>query len=955
MKKLKSSGQNKNYTNRISMEKFQKSSYLSSTNATYIETLYENFLKDSGNVSREWFQYFQSLSKSSAVVQKSIVHNNKQKQTLFGFLEQQRTLVSGNEKSVYRQTAVSLLIEAFRKFGHLVAKINPLEKRQKEDRKVEPILMDPRLELDYYGLSEDDCKETFVVNGFLNGPYTLKEIYSRLREIYCGSIGMQFDAVSNEEERNWLQYYAEHRLCRVNFSESAKKNILQQLVAAEILEKYLDTRYVGQIRYSLEGGESLIPLLNELIKRSCSRELNEMAICMAHRGRINVLLNVMGKPASELFQVFEEKENQNLVSGDVKYHQGYSRNVKTDEGSIHLSLAFNPSHLEFICPVVMGSVRARQERQRKQNSDHAMAVMIHGDAAFSGEGVVMEVLNMSQTRAYYVGGSIHIVLNNQLGFTTENPKDARSSLYCTDVAKMLDAPVLHVNGDDPESVILVARLALDYRMTFHKDIFIDLVCYRRHGHQEVDDPTPTQPEMYKIIQNHNTVRVLYETELTKQKICTSQDVSAWIKRYRICLDEGKKIVETVSPSNFSDNWAIYLDKKPNTTVDTTISLKKLKEIGKKFVVLPNTFKPHRKVAAIYNLRFDMVEGKVPMDWGFGEMIAYASLLEAGHSVRLVGQDSRRGTFFHRHAILFDQETGAEYEPLKRLENKQAKAYFYDSLLCETGALAFEYGYSTTDPESLIVWEAQFGDFANVAQVIVDQFISAGWQKWNRLSNLVMFLPHGYEGKGPEHSSARLERYLQLCAQNNIQVCIPTTPAQIFHLLRRQVLSFYRRPLIIMTPKSLLRHKMAVSLLEDITHSQWKLIIPEIDKQDLKKIERVVLCSGKIYYDLLIKRQESKLRNIVLIRVEQLYPFPYKKLQEELGRYSNAKQVIWCQEEPKNQGAWFCIRHRLERCLRDDQILGYVGRASEASPATGYPSLHFRTQNILLNEALGIGA
>ncbi|AUJ58644.1 2-oxoglutarate dehydrogenase E1 component [Coxiella-like endosymbiont of Amblyomma americanum] len=933
---------------RDSVETFQESSYLSSNNTVYIETLYEHFLRDPRSVNEGWFRCFCSLSQHASV--QSMTHSEIRESDM---VQRGRFAIipSTRLKSIANQTAVSLLISAYRQFGYFKAKINPLKDNLFFSE-------GPCLELHYYNLTMANFEEKFFTDGLLHGPQTLKEIYNRLCKVYCGSIGIQFNTILNEQERSWLQYYMEHRLYNTPFNREVKRSILRQLISAETLEKYLEMKYVGQIRYSLEGGESLIPLLRELIEKSCENQIDEVVICMAHRGRINVLLNVMGQSAAELFQEFEGgKKGRSLASsGDVKYHRGYSQDVKVGKRSIHLSLAFNPSHLEFICPVVMGSVRARQERKHKQNPDYAMAIMIHGDAAFSGEGIIMEILNMSQTRAYYIGGSIHVILNNQLGFTTSNPKDARSSLYCTDIAKMIDAPVLHVNGDDPEAVILVIQLALDYRMKFHKDIFIDLVCYRRHGHQEVDDPMPTQPKMYKTIQKHSTTRDLYARDLVEKKICTAKEIDVWVEKYRTCLDEGRQIVNAKIVSNgvFTD-WFPYLDKKQTTTmvIDTTISLKKLKTLGKRLFVFPNALQLHRKVLNIYKARLDMLEGKIPIDWGFGEMIAYASLLSAGHSVRLVGQDSRRGTFFHRHAVVFDQDTGEEYEPLKSLENKQAKVYIYDSLLCETGALGFEYGYSATDPKSLIIWEAQFGDFANVAQVIVDQFISSGWQKWNRLSNVVMFLPHGYEGKGPEHSSARLERYLQLCAQNNIQVCVPTTPAQIFHLLRRQVFSSYRKPLIVMTPKSLLRHKLAVSSLEDLTHGQLKLIIPEIDLQDLKKVKQVVLCSGKVYYDLLIKRRENGLNDIALIRIEQLYPFPYEELRRTFERFSNLERVVWCQEEPKNQGAWFYIRHRLERCLQDKQQLGYVGRPDEAAPATGYSELHLKVQNKLISEALNL--
>lgn len=927
------------------IEQFQQTSYLGDNNAGYIETLYENFLKDPNNVNEEWRHYFQSLSNGAPMSDTSHAVIREQFRKL---ARQPRTVMSLVTPSA-KQAGVGLLIEAHRRFGHLNAKINPLGDNDR------PI--DSRLELSHYGLSEPDFDKTFSTDGLMDKPQaTLKEIYECLREIYCGSIGVQYSTILDERERHWLRDYVEHRLPSLKFDKETKRNILQQLVAAETLEKYLDTKYVAQVRYSLEGGDGLIPLLDELTKRARYQKLEEIIICMAHRGRVNVLLNIMGQSAAELFQEFEGKKDYDLTSGDVKYHRGYSRDVKTDEGPIHLSLAFNPSHLEFIGPVAMGSVRARQERQNGQNRDYAMAVMIHGDASFAGEGIVMEVLSMSQTRAYYIGGTIHIILNNQIGFTTSNPNDARSSMYCSDIAKMLDSPVFHVNGDDPEAVVVVTQLALDYRMTFHKDVFIDLVCYRRHGHQEVDDPVPTQPLMYKIIHEHPTTRALYAESLINQKICTAEEVDQWIKNYRDRLDQGHQLVETFPEglsAHYAANWTPFLGQEWDTIVDTRVSLKKLKIIGKKFSTLSETINPHRKIAELYQTRLEMVEGKTPMDWGFAEMMAYATLLEEGYSVRLVGQDSRRGTFFHRHATVFDQQTGKEYVPLKHLSDKQAKFHNYDSLLCENGALAFEYGYSTSAPNALIIWEAQFGDFANVAQVIIDQFISSGCQKWNRLSGLVMFLPHGYEGKGHEHSSARLERYLQLCAQNNMQVCMPTTPAQIFHLLRRQVLRPYRKPLIVMTPKSMLRSKLAVSSLDDLAYGQLKLLIPEIDKHNAEKIKRIVLCSGKVYYDLLIQRREHKQNHIALIRIEQLYPFPYDELKTELKKYSNAKQVIWCQEEPKNQGAWFCTRHRLVKCMREDQTLEYVGRLASAAPAAGYPAIFLKLQKQLVNQALDL--
>jgi 2-oxoglutarate dehydrogenase E1 component len=926
------------------MRQFQLNSYLADNNAGYVETLYENFLKDPNSVNAEWRDYFQSLANGHA--QPDVSHATIRAQ--FRELAKQPHSYAATPALSTKQGAVDELVYAYRCFGHLNANLDPLGMQRSSDS---------RLELSHYGLTSADLKQSFYTKGLLDKPVaTLQEIYDGLRKIYCGSIGAEYNTIADEKERYWLRNYIEHRLPTLQFNAKTKRNILQQLIAAETLEKYLDTKYTATVRFSLEGGDSLIPMLDELTMRARQQNVEEIVICMAHRGRVNVLLNIMGQSAAQLFQEFEGTKDYGMSSGDVKYHNGYSRDVKTDAGEIHLSLAFNPSHLEFICPVAMGSVRARQERQDGQKQDYAMAVMIHGDAAFSGEGIVMETLNMSQTQAYYVGGSIHIILNNQIGFTTANPQDLRSSHYCSDLAKMIDAPVLHVNGDDAEAVVAVTQLALDYRMTFHKDILIDLVCYRRYGHQEVDDPSPTQPMMYQIIHDHPTARTLYAQRLLADKICSAADIEEWTNKYREALDQGRQLVETTPEglsAHYTANWTPYMGQVWTTHVDTAVPMDKLKELGEKMTTFPADFTLHRKVAAIYDARREMTAGKLPLDWGYAEMMAYATLLTQGYPVRLVGEDTRRGTFFHRHATVFDQKTGKEYDALSHLSDRQAKMHLYDSLLSECGALGFEYGYSTADPKTLNIWEAQYGDFANVAQVIIDQFISSGYEKWGRLSGLTLFLPHGYQGAGPEHSSARLERFLQLCAQNNMQVFIPSTPAQMFHLIRRQVIRPYRKPLVIMTPKSLLRHKLVVSSLEDLAQGQLKLIIPEIDKHDAKDITRLILCSGKVYYDLLEKRREKQLNHIAIVRIEQLYPFPYEELKAEIAKYSNAQQVIWCQEEPKNQGAWFCTRHRLIDCLRPEQTLQYAGCPSSAAPAPGYTALYKKLQNQLVNDALAL--
>lgn len=926
------------------MQQFKANSYLADNNASYIETLYENYLKNPSSISEEWRDYFKSIANGHAGHE--ISHETVRAQFRELAKQPSRGAVVAPAIST-KQGGVDELIDAYRRFGHMNAKLDPLGLQQSND---------PRLTLEHHGLSSGDLKQVFYTKGVMEKTSaTLQEIYDQLRKIYCGSIGIEYSQISDEKERHWLRNYVEHRL-EPHFSPKVKRNILQQLIAAETLEKYLGGRYVGVIRFSLEGGDSLIPMLDELAMRARQQEVKEIVICMAHRGRVNVLLNIMGQSSAQLFQEFEGTKDYGLSSGDVKYHNGYSRDVKTDAGEIHLSLAFNPSHLEFICPVAMGSVRARQERQNGQKQDYAMAVMIHGDAAFSGQGIVMETLSMSQTRAFGVGGSIHIVLNNQVGFTTNNPNDLRSSQYCTDLAKMIDAPVFHVNGDDVEAVVAVTQMALDYRMKFHKDVFIDLVCYRRYGHQEVDDPMPTQPKMYQVIHSHPTAKAIYAKKLLAANVCTEVEIDEWVKKYREGLDQGRQMVETVPASlsaHYAANWTPYLNQEWTAKVDTTVPLEELKALCAKIATVPAGFQLHSKVAAIFNARAEMATGKIPLDWGAGEMLAYATLLMQGTPVRLVGEDSQRGTFFHRHAVVFDQTTGNAYTALANLSPHQAKVHIYDSLLSECGALGFEYGFSTADPKTLDLWEAQYGDFVNVAQVIIDQFISSGYQKWGRLSSVTLLLPHGYEGGGPEHSSARLERFLQLCAENNMQVCVPSTPAQIFHILRRQMIRPFRAPLIILTPKSLLRHKLAVSPLEDLAERQLQLVIPEIDDLNPKDVTRVVLCSGKVYYDLLTERRQKEIKNVAIVRIEQLYPFPYDELKAELAKYPNAKQVVWCQEEPKNQGAWFCTQHRLLRCLQPNQILEYVGRPSSAAPAPGYKALFQKLQKQLVNDALSI--
>lgn len=918
-------------------DEFQVTSYLSDNNATYIEELYESFLHNPAAVSDTWRHYFETLYNGGA--QTEISHKKIRQQ--FAELAKHPKIFMPSvveEPRPVKQESVDALITSYRRFGHLNAKLDPLGTQPPMDR---------RLTLEHFGLSKSDLDTKFKTRGILDNPYaTLKEIHETLCKCYCGTIGIEFSRISHEQEREWLRQKAEHYLPYVKHDAKLQREILKKLIAAEGMEKFLEAKYPGQKRFSIEGADSLIPMIDELAKRARFLNVHEFVIGMAHRGRLNVLLNIMGKSPKELYSEFDGTKEYGLTTGDVKYHYGFSSDVKTDAGPLHLSLAFNPSHLEFINPVVMGSVRARQERDKsKRKHDYAMAVLIHGDASFAGQGIIMETLNMSQTRAYHVGGTIHIVVNNQIGFTITDPHDARSSHYCTDIARMIDAPVFHVNGDDPDAVLAVARVALDYRMTFHKDIVIDLVCYRRHGHQEVDEPRATQPLMYKKIDKQASAKTLYVEKLLQANVITEQEVTAWEDDYRAHLDEGRQVVETLREGlcdHYAANWTPFIGQDSRMEVDTSVPQERIIALAKKLEVLPEGFTLQKYVQMIMDSRKKMTEGKMPLDWGYAEIMAYATLLTEGYPIRLSGEDSRRGTFFHRHAFLFDQVTGEEYMPLAHL-GQEAHAQIYDSLLAETGPMGFEYGYSTADPQALVIWEAQFGDFVNVGQVIIDQFLSSAWQKWNRLSGVVFFLPHGNEGMGPEHSSARLERFLQLCAQDNIQVFVPTTPAQIFHLLRRQVLRPYRKPLIVMTPKSLLRHKLAVSSLEDLAKGQLQLLIPEVDGLEEKKVKRVVICCGKIFYELLAKRREKEIKDIAIIRIEQMYPFPYEQLTEQLQRYSNAKEVIWCQEEPKNQGGWFCTRDRLLKCLPEGRDLQCITRKPMAAPASGYAAYYKKSQ------------
>jgi 2-oxoglutarate dehydrogenase E1 component len=920
-------------------------SYLSGGNMDYVDGLYEDYLTDPASVPDDWREAFKALPS---------VHGEGSEQShrdiLAYFLQagnKKNTSVVVNDKEAY----VADLINAYRTYGHLAADLDPLDMTPRP-----PV---PSLTLQYHHLSDADLNQSFYSDGlFPNKKVPLSEIYQALRDTYSRHIGVEYMHIANSDETQWLQNRFESVRGHAAFSTEDKLTILDELISADGLERYLGTRYVGQKRFSLEGGDALVPMMKEMIRSACRNSAKEIAIGMAHRGRLNVLINVLGKLPSDLFQEFEGKNRQE-GTGDVKYHMGFSSNILTETGAVlHVSLAFNPSHLEIIGPVVEGSVRSRLRRYAdlEQKRD-VVPVVIHGDAAFAGQGVVMETFNFSQARGYCTGGTVHVVINNQIGFTTSNPLDSRSTLYCTDVAKIVQAPIIHVNGDDPEAVVFATQVAFDFRTKFKRDVVIDLVCYRRQGHNEADEPSVTQPLMYKKIKTLQPLRDGYANTLMAQGIITQSHVDDLIERYRDKLDKGEAIVNTVVGEfngRIANDWAPYLTAKWTDKVDTSVSEQTLRELSARLLTLPDGFELHPVVKRLLAEREKMASGEIPMNWGFAETMAYATLLHDGHEVRLSGQDCGRGTFAHRHAVLHDQRSADIYVPLEQVASNPNKPFeVIDSVLSEEAVLAFEYGFAASEPTALVLWEAQFGDFANGAQVVIDQFISSGEQKWGRLCGLVMLLPHGYEGQGPEHSSARLERYMQLCAQQNMQVCTPTTPAQIFHLLRRQIVRNFRKPLIVMTPKSLLRHKLAVSSMSELSHGEFQTVIPEVDDLQISSVTRVVLCCGKVYYDLLQKRRDLALNTVVIIRIEQLYPFPKKALRSILESYSNAQQVIWCQEEPQNQGVWFSSQHNMQDCLSDRQTLSYVGRSMAAAPAGGSAYVHAEQQEQLVLEALGV--
>jgi 2-oxoglutarate dehydrogenase E1 component len=745
-------------------------------------------------------------------------------------------------------------------------------------------------------------------------------------------------------------------MAHASITPEEQRSILDSLTRADGIERYLNTKYVGQKRFSLEGGETLIPMLDDVIQQAGAAGVQELVIGMAHRGRLNVLVNVLGKPPQELFSEFEGAYDlaQLRGSGDVKYHMGFSADIRTPGGAVHVTLAFNPSHLEIVNPVVEGSVRARQDRRGDSERSQVLPLLIHGDAAFAGQGVVPETLQLSQTRAFSTGGTIHVIINNQIGFTTSDPQDMRSTPYCSDVAKMIEAPVFHVNADDPEAAVAAMRMALQYRQAFKKDVVIDLVCYRRLGHNEADEPAATQPLMYKAIRQHPTVRSLYGRKLADSGVADTAAQEQGADAYRQCLDDGRlpnPAALGMIGNQYTVDWSQYRDSWLADSIDTSLPEKEIQRLAKLVNAMPDGFKLHPRVQRIVDDRDKMAAGGLPIDWGFAENLAYASLLEEKFQVRLIGQDSRRGTFFHRHVAFHDVETGDVTVPLSHVADNPRAFTAADSLLSEEAVLGFEYGYSTTSPDCLVIWEGQFGDFVNGAQVVIDQFISSGEAKWGRYSGLTLLLPHGYEGQGPEHSSARLERFLQLCAEHNMQVCVPSTPAQMFHLLRRQMIRPVRKPLIVLTPKSLLRNPASTSAIGELSHGRFRPLVPDQEELVPENVDRIVFCSGKVYYDLAEARCTQQLDRVAVIRIEELYPFPIDEYAAAVAHYPKALEIVWCQEEPQNQGAWYQIRHRLQEPLSPQHELYYAGRPGAAAPASGIHALHVRQQQAFVSAAL----
>ncbi|MCY7296426.1 2-oxoglutarate dehydrogenase E1 component [Alteromonas sp. a30] len=934
------------------MRAWWESSHMAGGNAAYVEELYEAYLEDPQSVSEQWRSVFDKLPKVDGV---DIEANHSDIRAHFKALAEKgiraRVASSGTSsqqstESDQKQVKVLQLINAFRFRGHQHANLDPLGLWKQERVR--------DLELSFHNLSEQDFHSVYNVGSYAVGQsqMSLGELYKSLNRTYCNSVGAEYMHITNTEEKRWIQKYLEGAQATPNFDRETKVKILKGLIAADGMEKYLGAKFPGAKRFSLEGGDALIPMLKGLVDHAGNYGTKEVVVGMAHRGRLNVLVNVMGKNPSVLFDEFSGKHDESLGMGDVKYHSGFSSDYATDGGNVHLALAFNPSHLEIVNPVVMGSVRARLDRRQCEDGSLVLPITIHGDSAIAGQGVVQETFNMSQTRGFKVGGTVRIVVNNQVGFTTSKTVDTRSTQYCTDIAKMVQAPIFHVNSDDPEAVLFVSQMALDYRNTFKRDVVIDLVCYRRHGHNEADEPNATQPLMYQKVKKHPVPRQVYADQLIAEGTIQQHEVEKLISEYRSALDHGACVVPEWRPmTENSVDWTPYLGHNWSVPYKGAVSVAELKRIGQAICSYPENFKLQSRVRKLYHDRELMMKGEKPLDWGAAETLAYGTILENGHDVRLTGQDSGRGTFFHRHAVLHNQDDAAEYMPLKHISDNQGGIEIYDSVLSEAAAMAFEFGYATAEPRTLVLWEAQFGDFANGAQVVIDQFLSSGEHKWGRLCGLTLLLPHGYEGQGPEHSSARLERFLQLSADQNWQVCVPSTPAQVYNMLRRQIVRPVRRPLIVMSPKSLLRHPLAVSSLEELAEGRFNEVIDEVDDINPANVKRVVMCSGKVYYDLLEQRRKNEQTDVAIVRIEQLYPFPHEEMKKIVDKYQHVTDWVWCQEEPQNQGAWYCSQHHFVEAIPEGAKVKYAGRLASSSPAVGYLAVHNQQQKAVVAEAL----
>lgn len=942
-----------------SVQELLSNSYLFGSNAPYVEDLYESYLDNPGSVPEPWRQYFDQLQHLPATDGSEVTRDQPHAPIVESFAQrakENKFVVRAQQPDLTvagKQVYVQSIIAAYRSLGARIANLDPLKRQDRPEI--------PELDPAFYGLTAADLDQVYsATNTYFTkaDTMTMRDMLKALRDTYCGNIGAEFMYMSDPTAKRWIQERLESTLGVPSLTADEKRHVLQQITEAEGLERFLHTKYVGQKRFSLEGGESFIASMDEVVNHAGENGVQEIIVGMAHRGRLNMLVNIMGKMPGDLFAEFEGKHPDGLTDGDVKYHNGFSSDLSTRGGPVHLSLAFNPSHLEIVNPVVEGSVRARQDRRGDDEGLQVLPVLVHGDAAFIGQGVVMETLNLAQTRGYGTGGTLHIVINNQIGFTTSDPRDTRSTLYCTDVVKMIEAPVFHVNADDPEAVVYVTQLALDYRNKFHHDVVVDIICFRKLGHNEQDTPSLTQPLMYKSIGKHPGTRKVYADKLIAQGVLAENEPDDMVKAYRQLMEDGQRTIEPVLTdykNKYATDWTPFLGAKWTDQADTALPAAELTRIGERLTTLPENFTAHSLVEKLLTERRKMARGEQNIDWGMGEHLAFATLVSNGYAIRITGQDSGRGTFTHRHAVLHDQNRerwdDGTYIPLQNVSDNQAPFTVIDSVLSEEAVLAFEYGYATAEPNTLTIWEAQFGDFVNGAQVVIDQFISSGEAKWGRQCGLTLMLPHGYEGQGPEHSSARIERFLQLCADNNIQVAQPTNGAQIFHVLRRQMIRPFRKPLVILTPKSLLRNKAAASPLEDLATGQFLTVIGEQDTTVVQdNVRRVVVCSGKVYYDLINARKEGEHNDVAILRIEQLYPFAHKAFQAELEKYPNAKEVVWTQDEPQNQGPWFYIQHHLYENMAEGQRLGYAGRSASASPAVGYLAKHQEQQRNLLEQA-----